>query len=889
MFYSTASPSSTNNDNFINNNSVNIIMADAATVSAQDFTTPDRSSLLHRHNHFEEKKDETVGSRGTTSIQGGASLTTKEQHLPPTVTPAVTVTPSEKATTTAEENLPATAADDDDNKQVRFDKDGRDTGLNTTSPASSVSGDSPSKRGLVSRRGRGSPGRTLVTSGSSPSTNEAHAAAAAVLEFKTFRSPERKQYVKDENEDTVPSLCSTGSVDRKEQQTKESGKESPKDENSSTSSKGQSTKPPGKASDPSSASTTKKSSVTFSPVPPPHNYDKYLKTPVRSPNGGRLASLPNFYDAPLGSPGAIFLSPTTPTKTKLAGDTTSGRAPLTPRTPRDRLLTTPTDFAFDYGKHPMSSGSLLDNSNVLSWLHSPSANGLFSPGGGLGSMMNTPKGGIPRTPGTPAVSSTSFFFSDVAGLPRGSESSSPNKKEKRDNNMICISPLSSHKAKHGTHSALSPKSPKFNMDMFASPAERSGMAKLGMKTTGVRAGNLDAVHLEDRGLMEDEDLSRLLQLASNTPRPSVPPPAVSSSSGGAGTKEPQKAVGNLPALSLPTIGGGDAANANSAKLTRKTQSRDLDEENQTDHSSAAAPPSSALNAVTPVMARSSDSNTKKSGKPVHSGMNPFMTSYHHHEAAYNPSLYPGMSHGGSMRVVVGGPPRPKTGTSPGTIRYTVGRPGEFPSHYPHPTHYPPHHGVPPHMHHQYAHYPPPPHHGTRHTPLYKTDPPAAAAAKKQPGTKAGAKRPAPAQEPKQTPAPKKTKKLTPPGGPKKKNRSPQLVEKADRQKAAATIKAVNQASGGKNDKAAALAAAILRGVTMRPSGKWQAQLYFAGKSRYIGVFDTREKAALAYEIARERLKAEKSTDGGPLSPKQTENAVNAARKAAFDGVNEQGP
>jgi hypothetical protein len=31
---------------------------------------------------------------------------------------------------------------------------------------------------------------------------------------------------------------------------------------------------------------------------------------------------------------------------------------------------------------------------------------------------------------------------------------------------------------------------------------------------------------------------------------------------------------------------------------------------------------------------------------------------------------------------------------------------------------------------------------------------------------------------------------------------------------------VNQASGGKNDRAAALAAAILRGVTMRPSGKW---------------------------------------------------------------------
>merc|ERR1712216_234147 len=112
----------------------------------------------------------------------------------------------------------------------------------------------------------------------------------------------------------------------------------------------------------------------------------------------------------------------------------------------------------------------------------------------------------------------------------------------------------------------------------------------------------------------------------------------------------------------------------------------------------------------------------------------------------------------------------------------------------------------------------------------------------------------------------------------------------DRQKTTKAINSINAASCGKNDKAAALAAAILRGVTMRPSGKWQAQLYFAGKSRYIGVFDTREKAALAYEIAREKLKSEKSNaEGGTLSAKATENAVNAARKAAFDGVNERDP
>ena len=71
----------------------------------------------------------------------------------------------------------------------------------------------------------------------------------------------------------------------------------------------------------------------------------------------------------------------------------------------------------------------------------------------------------------------------------------------------------------------------------------------------------------------------------------------------------------------------------------------------------------------------------------------------------------------------------------------------------------------------------------------------------------------------------------------------------------------------------------------------QAQLYYAGKSRYIGVFDTREKAALAYEIAREKLKSDNKSpvDQNTQTFKATENAVNAARKAAFEGVNEKDP
>lgn len=670
-----------------------------------------------------------------------------------------------------------------------------------------------------------------------------------------------------------------------------------------------------------------------------------MKTPTKSPTGGRFTSLPTLDDDALGSPGAIFLSPTrTPTyfdrktaataKDKSDLDPVSAivmpanstKAPLTPRTPkrdldRDRFLATPTDFAFDYGK-PASNGQLLESSNVLAWLHSPTANGLFSPGG-LGSMLNTPRGAFPKTPHTPTFS-TSFFFSDVAGLPRGGDCSSPksgaangasdtdkrNGNSRGNNNIICISPLSTYKTKGNQ---LGPNSPKINYkEMFASPAERSGMAMLGQRArAGVqKGGSLDAVHLAERDLMEDEDLSVLLQLASNTPRPAVPDAAPS---GG-----PDKAEGtkvfrkngeneNLPSLQLPMIGSRDG-DGKGARLARKTHSRDhndLPDDRVRPMAQTSGGPALDLNQ------KSGPEAAKKPIAPgsMHPSSRPYppMSSHFaHHESPYYPSMHPGMAHGGSMRVVVGGPPpnRGKGTSEAQRVRsYNMGPRGEYPPppYPPPPSHYPHHRGVPPpppHIHPHYGRYPPHPSHSHRHMPLYATHSKAKSTAtpttKKQPAktasaAKPGLKRPAVSPSPKTPSSTKKSKKSSQ-GAPKKKNRSPQLVDKVERQKAAATIQAVNQASGGKNDKAAALAAAILRGVTMRPSGKWQAQLYFAGKSRYIGVFDTREKAALAYEIAREKLKSEKSSaEGGVLSPKRTESAVNAARKAAFEGVNERDP
>jgi len=101
----------------------------------------------------------------------------------------------------------------------------------------------------------------------------------------------------------------------------------------------------------------------------------------------------------------------------------------------------------------------------------------------------------------------------------------------------------------------------------------------------------------------------------------------------------------------------------------------------------------------------------------------------------------------------------------------------------------------------------------------------------------------------------------------------------------AAIRSVNNKYGEGDERVKKLAVAVLRGVTMRPSGKWQAQLYYAGKSRYIGVFDSKVIASLAYEIAREVLKIDKGQEG-PTTPDETNKNIALARKAACRGVDQ---
>lgn len=431
--------------------------------------------------------------------------------------------------------------------------------------------------------------------------------------------------------------------------------------------------------------------------------------------------------------------------------------------------TTPTDFTVDFGSTPSKSGAF-DTSNVLAWLSSP---GFFSPGF---SSPNT-KSNCSKPP-TPIVS-TSFFFSDVANLPKGGDNTS---------NIICISPLAASKMSQG----------ESWKEVFTSPSTRIPPKSDQQKPS---PKGMDAV-LAEKDVREDEDLSVLLKLASNsTPRST--------------RKHPDAA--SVPPV-LPTM-----QESGKVRLSQKKEQRP----------DSFKPPSLGMR-----------TNAKRGADQAF----PFQ---------------PSSDYYGSMRVSIGGGKGPPSPRQQEPYPYQM-----YAAYYQQPNapyNYPP----------GFQNHPPvsEPSPAQQRRPKKKgkhadkgddgsvsvssTGKPSAAAAAATPSTtKTGRKR---------SPS-------------KRKNKSPQIGGERERVKAAATIQSLN---GGRNDKAAALAAAILRGVTQRPSGKWQAQLYFAGKSRYIGVFDSREKAALAYEIAREKLKE------GAATAESTEDLVNEARKAAFDGVNEQ--
>jgi len=105
---------------------------------------------------------------------------------------------------------------------------------------------------------------------------------------------------------------------------------------------------------------------------------------------------------------------------------------------------------------------------------------------------------------------------------------------------------------------------------------------------------------------------------------------------------------------------------------------------------------------------------------------------------------------------------------------------------------------------------------------------------------------------------KSTKASTNPNGNDKDIEAQNQKWKTIRAEVVAIVKEAQKSREGGPNPTKTFDKDVLRGITVRPSGKFQAQLYYAGRSRYIGVFDSEYDAATAYEMVRSRLK-----DGTP--------------------------
>lgn len=519
--------------------------------------------------------------------------------------------------------------------------------------------------------------------------------------------------------------------------------------------------------------------------------------------------------------------------------------------------------------------------------------------------------------------------------------------------MICISPLASSKMN---------KTSKSTGDL---PSQNNADHKkefpdlLNGPLTSPTL-HFDDMHMAEKDLMEDEDLSVLLQLAS------------SSQKQGRGGNEsrnshprhphPHTSKSDAPSsLHLPLMSGpGDMTESDF--LPRPTRmafrasperhnggkgppphipirSRDHRIHGHDNNSNTPYPPGSAVSVLPKKipMKRSNSLPPKKAisdkadmSKPARSKSTSLPASNNNSEPYSSPFkqmpptggapgyYHPGMNHGAPYP-----PPHPHDGVGP----HHPPPPRGMPPHSAQYNSHPPYHGHPPstgapvgHMipphggphggpHHPYGGHPPPhpphyhPHMMAPYTSINQSAAHASGGKSKQKADK------------------RNTKDTTARGGKRENNTGNTSAKKRAR---ASSSKRKNNVPGAaqkgmasdSKNQSSSLSVAILRGVTMRPSGKWvssylllkyctifresiaqlnsiffvlqQAQLYYAGKSRYIGVFDTREKAALAYEIAREKLKSNK-TSPDSQSPQETELAVSAARREAFKYVNEPEP
>eukprot|EP00581_Thalassiosira_minuscula_P016847 CAMPEP_0183732530 /NCGR_PEP_ID=MMETSP0737-20130205/38657_1 /TAXON_ID=385413 /ORGANISM="Thalassiosira miniscula, Strain CCMP1093" /LENGTH=934 /DNA_ID=CAMNT_0025965559 /DNA_START=410 /DNA_END=3214 /DNA_ORIENTATION=- len=628
---------------------------------------------------------------------------------------------------------------------------------------------------------------------------------------------------------------------------------------------------------------------------------------------------------------ATFLSPRTP-KQWTHFDKGAKSSGLTPRfTPG----LTPTNFASDFGKGHKKEGSLNAMDNVFAWLQSPGGQSLFSPGGSLSlSVTNTPRGMYgfcgTKTPtsGAPKLApSPSRLHRDHAHLfaeleAGGDLGVNTPKVRDADRSMICISPLASKRSGKGKNGAGgttlagvpdTPMSINFS-EVFASPRlptprlSRSMTAPAGMlavkKEDGLSTSEghmaspvTSALHTAERDINLDDDLNALLQLAETTTPGGRPmtfmSPLLSNSLRRVTNGDGMVRNGVAPpsSLQLPIISGSSLTDGSSpqTKLTRKGSSsgRNISPPQLAIRSSSS---SSALDRSSPVKS-SLKKKSKKRKSPT-----PTTSSPDQHQPQRPGYPYPNMAH---YRHPHAPPP------NHGYYQYSgySGHPGGT-----HPLHqysYPSTGHPAPQQHYAYSEQTKAGKAAATKSSSPTTVSPAKPSRKKSKSTKKRSKSSSTqskASNKSPTKAPdaiksKSSRPATPSGTGKRVRKSSAkaagaskkaktaVCDPADKERISAAIYAVNTVYGDGTEKEKKLAEATLRGVTMRPSKKWQAQLYYAGKSRYIGVFDSKEKASLAYEIAREVLKTDKGEDG-PANAEETDRNVALARKAAFAGVNE---
>jgi len=603
---------------------------------------------------------------------------------------------------------------------------------------------------------------------------------------------------------------------------------------------------------------------------------------------------------------------------------------------------------FGKGHKKEGSMNALDANNVFAWLNTPTAEGLFSPTGlNSLSVTNTPRGmygfigpspgktltghgqahagfNPPRLAPTPSRTSGHHPAHFFAELEHGGDAGVNTPKiPDSQRSMICISPLASKKSgqkKNGsvTEGVLdTPMSINFS-EVFASPrlptprlsrtmSAPSGPTIKGEEGTSSLDGHASpvasALHTAERDINLDDDLNALLQLAETT------------TPGGRPMTFMSPLLSNSLRRSVTNVGGPHQYNS---ELVRN----------------GSAPPSSLQ---LPIISNSSISDigspqkklARKGSSPGRGGH-----SISPPQLAIRSSLDGAIPTKSSLKkkskkrkapTTTGSPndhhPQHPSYPHPNMMHYRHPHAAPAPAHngYYHHSTYPGHHAAGSRLGHSYSMaYPPTGHPAPQQHYAYSEQQPSSAAstavtsgspmedappvktARKSKGSRRSSKssksrskshradedyKPEGGSRPAATaPSTKRARKSSSKAPPKKSSKNT-VSDPVEKQRITAAIYAVNTVYGDGCEKEKKLAAATLRGVTQRPSGKWQAQLYYAGKSRYIGVFDSKEKASLAYEIAREVLKTDKGEDG-PANAEETDRNVTLARKAAFAGVNE---